>query len=76
MSCAAGHRCGSDLALLWLWCKPVAEPWIQPLAWEASYATCAALHTHTHTQERKKEKRSIGGGIVMEVHQEKHDKVR
>ena len=22
MSCDVGHRCGSDLMLLWLWCRP------------------------------------------------------
>ena len=24
VSCGVGRRCGSDLALLWLWCRPVA----------------------------------------------------
>ena len=24
MSCGVGHRRGSDPALLWLWCRPVA----------------------------------------------------
>ena len=24
MSCSVGHRCGSDLALLWLCCRPAA----------------------------------------------------
>ena len=24
MSCGAGHRRSSDLALLWLWCRPAA----------------------------------------------------
>ena len=24
MSCGVGHRCGSDPALLWLWCRPAA----------------------------------------------------
>ena len=31
-SCGVGHRCGSDLALLWCWCKPAAEAPIGPLA--------------------------------------------
>ena len=39
MSYGVGHRCGLDLALLW----PVATAPIQPLAWEPSYATGAAL---------------------------------
>ena len=34
MSCGVGHRCGLDLVLLWLWCRPVAAALIQPLAWE------------------------------------------
>ena len=34
MSYGVGHRCSSDLALLWLWCKPLATALIQPLAWE------------------------------------------
>ena len=34
---------GSDLALLWLWCRPVAIALIRPLAWEPPYATGAAL---------------------------------
>ena len=39
MSCGVGHRCGSDLALLWLWCRPVATAAIRPLTWEPPYAT-------------------------------------
>ena len=43
------RRCGSDLVLLWLWCRPVVVAPIQPLAWELPYA--AAL--------LKKKKREI-----------------
>ena len=32
-----------DPALLWLWCRPAAVALIRPLAWEAPYATGAAL---------------------------------
>ena len=32
-----------DPALLWLWCRPAAAAPIQPIAWELSYATGAAL---------------------------------
>ena len=32
-----------DLALLWLWCRPVASVLIGPLAWELPYATDVAL---------------------------------
>jgi len=34
MSCGVGHRCSSDLVLLWLWCRPAATAPIRPLAWE------------------------------------------
>ena len=37
--CGVGCRCGSDLALLWLWRRPVATAPIRPLAWEPPYAT-------------------------------------
>ena len=33
-----GHRCSSDLALLWLWCGLAATAPIQSLAQELSYA--------------------------------------
>ena len=41
MSCDVDHRCSSDPALLWLWCKPEAIALIQPLAWEPPYASDA-----------------------------------
>ena len=34
VSCVVGHRCRSDLVLLWLWHKPAAVAPIQPLAWD------------------------------------------
>ena len=43
VSCGVGRRRGSDLALLWLWCRPVATAPIRPLAWEPPYASGAAL---------------------------------
>jgi len=43
MSCDVGLRRGSDLALLWLWHKPVATASIRPLAWEPSYAESMVL---------------------------------
>ena len=30
VSRGVGHRCGSDPAWLWLWCRPVATAPIQP----------------------------------------------
>ena len=43
MSCGVGHRHSLDLALWWLWHRPVATAPIPPLAWESSYAVDATL---------------------------------
>ena len=43
MSCGVGYRHSSNLALLWLWCRPAATTLIQPLAWKFPYAMSAAL---------------------------------
>ena len=43
MNCGVGLRCGSDLALLWLWHRLAAVALIPPLAWEPPYSTGAAL---------------------------------
>ena len=43
MSCGVGCRCGSDLALLWLWLRLAAVALIGPLAWEPPYALGVAL---------------------------------
>ena len=43
MSYGVGCRHSSDLALLWLWGRPVATGPIQPLAWEPPYAPGATL---------------------------------
>ena len=53
MNCGVGFRHGSDPALLWLWCRPVATALIRPLAWEPPCATGAALK-----RPKKKKKRS------------------
>ena len=43
LSFGVGCRCGFDLALLQLWCRPAAAALIRPLAWEIPYAAGAAL---------------------------------
>ena len=43
MSCDVGCGYSSDLALLWLWCRPSATALIRPLAWELPYAAGVAL---------------------------------
>ena len=56
VSCGVGCRLGSDPALLWLWCRPVATALIGALAWEPPYVMGVALErqkldTHTHTKD-------------------------
>ena len=43
MSCGVDCRRVLDLALLWLWCGPVATAPIRPLAWDLPYAMGEAL---------------------------------
>ena len=58
MSCGVGRRHGSDLMLLWLWCRPMAIAQIRSLAWVPPCATGAALKRQKERKiERKKEKR-------------------
>ena len=53
--CGVGCRHGSDLALLWLWRRPVATAAILHPAWEPPYATGVALKR----QEKNKQKKNI-----------------
>ena len=48
-----GLKHGSDLTLLWLWCRPAAVAPIGPLAWEPPYAANAAL------KSKKRKKRAV-----------------
>ena len=50
INCGVGYRCGSDLVLLWMWCRPVATAPIRPLAWELPCATGVALKRQTENQ--------------------------
>ena len=54
MSCGVGHRCGSNLVLLWLWCRLAAVAPTGPIAWEPPHALGAALKS-------KKKKKKQGG---------------
>ena len=73
VNCGVGHRHGSDPALLWLWCGPVATAPIRPLAWEPPYAAGAALEKakrpkkKNRTEERKRHSPKIMGLIVAEA---------
>ena len=60
VGCSIGLRHGSDLALLWLWCRPAVAALIQPLAWEFSYAMGVVL-------KRKKKKKEINGPIILPI---------
>ena len=63
MSCGVVYRCASDLALLWLWRRPVAAAPIGPLAWEPPYAVGTAL---TRTKQNQKNLESWFGWKNME----------
>ena len=59
VSCGVGHRCGLDLALLWLRSGiagiGLIAP-IRPLAWEPPYATGVALEGKKTKKKKKKKK--------------------
>ena len=50
MNCGIGHRCGLDMALLWLWHRPAAAVPIRPLAWEFPYAMGAVQKKKINTR--------------------------
>ena len=52
-SYGVGHRHGSDLALLWLGCRPAVTDLIQPLAWEPPYAMGVAALKKTNKKSQK-----------------------
>ena len=55
MSYGVGHRPGSNLVWLWLWCRPAAIVLIRPLAWELPYAAGIALKSKKKKRKEKKE---------------------
>ena len=59
MSCGVGHRHGSDPALLWLWCRPVATALTRPLAWEPPYPMAAAQEKAKRQKKKKKKEKEI-----------------
>ena len=59
VSCGVSCRRGSDLAWLWLWCRPIATALILPLAWEPPHAAGVALKRPKKKKKRKKEKRFL-----------------
>ena len=67
MSCGVDHRRGSDPALLWLWCRPVATSLIRPLAWEPPYAARAAQGKTKRQRPKKKKKKERKEKIARKV---------
>ena len=57
MSCGIGRRHSLDLAMLWLWHRPVAVGPIGPLAWEPPFAAGAALKGRKTKKKKKKKKK-------------------
>ena len=57
VSCGAGHRGGSKLALLWLWHRPAAIAPIRSAAWEPPYATGVALRKRQKKKKKKRKKK-------------------
>ena len=58
MTCGVGHRCGSDLELLWLWRRLAAVALTGPLAWEPLYATGVALKRQKTKQNKKQKQKN------------------
>ena len=55
VSCGVGRRHGSDLVLVWLWCRPEVVALIRPLAWELPYAKGVTLKTKTKNKKKNTE---------------------
>jgi len=67
MSCGVGCRRGSDPALLWLWCRPVAIAPIGPLAWESPYAAEAAQEIAKRQKKKRMWEATSTGQTLLSV---------
>ena len=65
LGCGVGHRCGLDLALLWLWRRQAATALILLLAWELPYALGAVLK---RPPPPKKKERKVNAKEVWMFH--------
>ena len=74
MSCGVSCRCGSDPALLWLWCRPVVIALIQTLAWELLYAIGTALKNNTKKKQKHKKNTKTGKNKKKKKKQKKKKK--
>ena len=61
MSCAVGHRHGSDATFLWLWLWLAAVALIRRLAWELPHAVGAAL------KKAKKKKKNPTNKVKISI---------
>ena len=59
MSCGVGCRRGWDMALLWLWCRPVATALIGHLAREPPYATGVAQEMAKRQKQNKNKQKNL-----------------
>ena len=64
MSCGVGHRHGSVLVLLSLWCRPAATAPIRPLAWEPPCALGAAPKRQKEKKENAQSHSSLSNTLV------------
>ena len=69
MSYGVGCRHGSDPALLWLWCRPVATAPIRPLAWKPPYAAGGAQEMAKRQKDQKKTEVPFLGILDLEKFQ-------
>ena len=60
LNCGIGHRCGLDLALLWLWHRLAATALIRPLPWEPPYGVGVAPKKPKKKKKKKREVNSAG----------------
>jgi len=67
VSCGVDRRRGLDLALLWLWRRPVATAPIRPLAWEPPYVSGSALKKKKKKRTQVGEERALEWGGWQEV---------
>ena len=63
MCCGVGHRRGSDLVLLGLWCRLAAVALIRLLAWESPYASGAALKSKKRKKKSSSDSKLMEGGM-------------
>ena len=64
MTCAVGHRYGSNPEVLWLWCRLATSAPIRPLAWESPCATGSGPKKGKKTKKKERKKKKVNLAIV------------